>query len=108
MEKKNKIGTGRAVDVLVLVPGFYGAAVMGYFTFLAKTVPLSAVFPWFFYLFFAAALISVVLTIHCLYHLFRMNLSAGPFERALWILGFGLVNGITLPVYRFTQMRTVS
>lgn len=108
MEKKSRVGTSKAADVLVLVPGLYGAAVMGYFTFFAETIPLSAVFPLFFYLFFAAALISVVLTIHCLYHLFRKNLSAGPFERALWILGFGLVNGIALPVYRFSHMRTVS
>jgi len=97
--------TGRRTgDVLVFFPLFYTLTLVFYFTFLSGSVKLSDVFPWFFYLYFPAVVISIFFTVRTMIHLFSRKATVPPFMKVLWVVLILLANPLSLPVYRFQQM----
>jgi len=102
--EKGEMRRRPAADILVMIPGLYGLAVTCYFTFLTGTVPLSRVFPWFFYLWFPAVIIAMFFLVLSLYHLLGKRSGASCMEKISWIVSFILFTGIALPLYRFTVM----
>lgn len=94
-----------AGDILILLPGIWGSWVIVYFTFLTGIVPLSDVFPAFYYLYFPFQVFTVVLIGFFLKHLFDKANAVPVKERVLWIAFVFLFTGVALPVYRYTRMR---
>ena len=95
----------RTGNVLVFFPLLYTLTVVLYFAFLPGSVKLPDVFPWFFYMYFPAVVISVFFTVKALIHLFSLRKSAATLNIVLWVILILLLNPIAVPVYRYLRIR---